>query len=446
MNRNPNFWGGPMTKSAVLRAVLAALILAASATLGAAQQAATVIYRFKGTDGFNPNGGLVFDRHGNLVGTAALGGQPDGITGEGTVFQLTRPATGILWSETVLHRFATGEGFPESGVDIDNTDAIFGTTPQAAGHDGSVFELSSPSPLGQRIFRPIFIFGPNPNTGVNPMGGVLETHTEEGDAVYGTAAQGGSHLGGVIFELFRLSGQGHWDETTTHNFCSEVHHPTNYCLDGSAPIAPLTLGRDNALYGTTLGGGGNDDGTVFKFGKGGLEVLYDFCGEASCRDGANPASRVIFDPTTQDILYGTTQNCLTNGPCKGTVYALSFTGESWHITVLHRFCNSKTPEGFCADGDTPSSGLVIDNTGALYGLTHFGGKFNGGVLYKLVRTGNFRVLYSFAANKSGLPSDPVGDLLQDPSTGTLYGATLYGGNLCRGSFQGTCGTIFQLIP
>jgi hypothetical protein len=47
----------------------------------------TVLYQFTGgSDGGNPAAGLIFDAKGNLYGTTENGG----VSGEGTVFKLTR--------------------------------------------------------------------------------------------------------------------------------------------------------------------------------------------------------------------------------------------------------------------------------------------------------------------------------------------------------------------
>jgi hypothetical protein len=61
-----------------------------------------------GTDGANPNGGLVLDSKGDVCGTSYEGGAEGGECGTvgcGTVFELKPPAKkGGAWAETVLHR------------------------------------------------------------------------------------------------------------------------------------------------------------------------------------------------------------------------------------------------------------------------------------------------------------------------------------------------------
>ena len=99
-----------------------------------------VLYAFTGSaDGFSPEGGVTFDKKGNLYGTTAFGG-----TGGGTVFEIS-PAGEGAWVETVIHSFDSGkEGYsPVTGVILDKTGNVFGTT-----FYSDAFELSPPSQQG----------------------------------------------------------------------------------------------------------------------------------------------------------------------------------------------------------------------------------------------------------------------------------------------------------
>jgi hypothetical protein len=91
----------------------------------------TVLYNFKGgMDGEYPTFSVpVFDKHGNLYGTTTQGGGSGcGGDGCGTVFTLTRSVHG-KWKETVLHRFKDSDGmWPYAGVVIDAAGNLYGTT------------------------------------------------------------------------------------------------------------------------------------------------------------------------------------------------------------------------------------------------------------------------------------------------------------------------------
>ena len=115
-------------------------------------------------------------------------------------------------------------------------------------------------------------------------------------------------------------------------------------------------------------------GTVFEVTAGGQEtVLYSFCEKDNCADGAVPFySGLITDASGN--LYGTTKVGGRNGV--GTVFELTPAGRE---TVLYNFCS----QGGCADGATPTAGLITDASGKLYGTTQSGGYDGGGTVFEL---------------------------------------------------------------
>src|ERR1035441_2292976 len=82
---------------------------------------------------------MLFDNAGNLYGTASGGGS----NGYGVAFKLT--PDGATWTETVLYNFAGGTdgANPQNGLIVDSAGNFYGTT-QAGGAygGGTVFELS----------------------------------------------------------------------------------------------------------------------------------------------------------------------------------------------------------------------------------------------------------------------------------------------------------------
>jgi uncharacterized repeat protein (TIGR03803 family) len=207
--------------------------------------------------------------------------------------------------------------------------------------------------------------------------------------------------------------------------------------DGAFPTG--TLIRDSAgnLYSTTSGGGtGGCDkygcGTVFKMNEVGKELwLNSFKGT----NEIDPAAGVLRDPSGN--LYGTTifggkirKNCggVQAGGC-GTVYKVDKTGKT---TVLYRF------EGFPQDGYFPSSVLVQDGTGNLYGVTNEGGTSNFGTVFKVDPSGKESILHDFAGppDGGGDGASPSAGVIRD-AAGNLYGVT--GGGGAYGA-----GTVFEL--
>jgi uncharacterized repeat protein (TIGR03803 family) len=135
-------------------------------------------------------------------------------------------------------------------------------------------------------------------------------------------------------------------------------------------------------------------------------------------------------------LYGTTSQggaggCDSNSGC-GVVFKLTpAQGKAaWSETVLHSFSNDGS------DGWNSAAGLIIDNSGELYGTTYQGGEYSAGVLFKLTppaaggTTWAETVLYSFTNGSDG--GGPGAGLIMD-SSGSLYGTTEGGGVDSRGA-------------
>src|SRR5580658_227939 len=93
-----------------------------------------VLYSFKsGTDGANPNGGLVLDSKGAIYGTTYAGGNQnckyDASVGCGTAFKLKSPKKGVDWMEEHLHVFTGGDdgGGPNGELIFDTKGSVYGT-------------------------------------------------------------------------------------------------------------------------------------------------------------------------------------------------------------------------------------------------------------------------------------------------------------------------------
>ncbi len=232
-------------------------------------------------------------------------------------------------------------------------------------------------------------------------------------------------------------------ESVLYSFCAQSH-----CTDGDGLFVGLTFDQKGNLYGTTYGGGANDEcgennaegcGIIFKLTPKGKEtVLYSFCAQKGCADGANPRAGLVLDQ--KENLYGTTVGGGVHG--QGVAFKLTPEGKE---TVLHSFCAHTD----CTDGYGPYAGLVLDQKGDLYGTTQYGGAHGGGVVFKLTPEGKYTVLYSFCAH--GYPcsegAQPVAGLVFDQK-GNLYGTTLLGGGVtayCSDVGYG-CGVVFELTP
>src|ERR1017187_9221619 len=240
--------------------------------------------------------------------------------------------------------------------------------------------------------------------------------------LYGTTVGGGTNSAGTIF---RITPGG--TLTTLYSFC-----PQTNCTDGGGPQAGLVQAANGDLYGTTFFGGTNGQGTVFKITQGGtLTTLYSFCSQTNCTDGAAPFAGLV--QAANGDLYGTTADGGANNGEYGTVFKITSGGT---LTTLHSFCSLGYP---CTDGRYPVAGLVQATNGDFYGTTLQGGAKESGTVFKITPSGTLTTLYSFCSQtncKDGV--NPYAGLVQ-AANGDLYGTTSGGGNL-------GWGTVFKITP
>jgi uncharacterized repeat protein (TIGR03803 family) len=345
----------------------------------------TVLYSFTGgSDGAYPYSGVTLDSAGNIYGTTAYGGTGQDNSGIGVVFMLN--ATGQF---TVLHTF-TGEpdgAYPYSGLVRDSAGNLYGTTYfGGTSNAGMVYKLDT-SNNETTLYS--FTGGAD---GANPYDSVLRTSAGN---LYGTTFAGGAAGLGVIFKLNTAN-----KETVLYSFAGGT--------DGANPFGGVIFDSTGNLYGTTIYGGTDRAGVVYKLSAAGTEtVLYTFTGES---DGTGPYAGVIRDSSGN--LYGTTGNGGIAG--LGVVFELNTSGVQ---TVLYSFPAA-------TGGFGPNAGVVRDSAGNYYGTTPLGGSAGAGVVYEVSTTGQETVLYSFTGGVDG--NGPNSGVVRD-SAGNLYGTTLSGG-------------------
>jgi uncharacterized repeat protein (TIGR03803 family) len=413
----------PLSITRLAERVVLALVL--SSCVPAFGGTFKVLYSFRGgTDGADPVGGLLIDEAGQLYGATGSGGTED----NGTIFRL------IGGKESVLYRFkGTPDGSgPSGGLIMDADGNLYGVTGGGGTLGcGTVFKLT---PSGEE--RVLYSFCSSREAdGEEPLGSLVMN--DAGD-LFGTTRLGGAEGSGTVF---KVDPSGH--ETILYSFCTKGG---NRCTDGEEPVDGMIMGAAGTLFGATeinfgpnlTGGGG-----VFEVTPEGKEsVLHLFCSSAHCADGELPNGQLLLSDQT---LYGTT---LSGGLCQfsdtkalgcGTVFSVRLDDKNKE-TVLYRFCSSAD----CADGSTPSAGLAMDSTGDLFGTTNLGGDasctggmYPGcGTVFVLRRSGEQTVLHRF----TGIGTDgafPTSGVIFD-SRGNMYGTTTGGGD------KGT-GIVFEVL-
>ena len=379
-----------MNRTMMAKTVFAAAI---ALTLVPGSQAITARkdHLFTGSpDGSNPGSGLLSDGAGNFYGVTEGGGQ--------TTCGFSAPFCGTVfkmtlsesgtWKESVIYRFKGG------------------------------------------------------NDGAAPAGNLMFDHAGN---LYGTTETGGDPQvcnGEGCGTVFKLSpgSNGTWTESVLYRFLGST--------DVAQPGFGVVMDSAGNLYGA--GGGGcieECNGTIFKLAPGSNgtwteSILYTFMGGT---DGGFPEGIVL---NGAGDLFGTSISGGTSLGCDcGTIFELSppQSGTTWEKTVLYNFDDG-------LGGGSPSSGVIFDGAGNLYGETFDGGSFacpqsGCGVVYELTpesESWKFSVIHTFNGVDGSKGSQPSGGLAFD-SAGNLYGTTGTGGDAACNNGNG-CGTIFKLSP
>jgi uncharacterized repeat protein (TIGR03803 family) len=412
-------------------AALAAALLAPIAEGAAASY--QVLHEFCSlsgcADGNGPAAGLIIDAEGNLYGTTYYNGLFG--LGAGVVFKVAPDGT-----ETVLHDFCSSGGcadgaFPAAGLTIDGFGNLYGTTITGGGASGVVFALMRRPPPFEEYYRYRVLYRfcvlSGCADGAYPAAGLI---MDAAGNLYGTTRVGGTSDAGVVFKLAPDR-----TETVLYNFCSSTG-----CADGAYPeSAGLTMDGFGNLYGTTRGGGTSGAGAVFKLAPDGTEtVLYSFCSLSGCADGRYPEAGLIIDAAGN--LYGTTSAGGTGAAGFGVVFKVAPDGTE---TVLYNFCSQGNcvdgaypVAGLIMDvagnlyGTTPYGGAGLNSP------------IGAGVVFKVAPDGTETVLYNFCSGIHCVDGAyPQAGLIMDVA-GDLYGTTPYGG----AHLGLLAGVVFMVTP
>jgi len=215
-------------------------------------------------DGANPQAGLVQGSDGYFYGTTYSGGTNAGVVGPqgglggsfGTVFRIS--TNGAF---TSLYSFAGGSdgANPQAGL-VEGSDGYFYGTTYDGGTNGyffrgrgssfgTVFKISANGVLTTLYDFGSITNGSDPLDGANPQAGPVQGSD---GYFYGTTEYGGGPNGGNG-TVFKISTNG--TLTSLYSFDQD---------DGAWPTAGLVQGSDGNFYGTTSGGGLVGGGTVFR--------------------------------------------------------------------------------------------------------------------------------------------------------------------------------------
>jgi uncharacterized repeat protein (TIGR03803 family) len=245
---------------------------------------------------------------------------------------------------------------------MDAAGDLFGTTEVggASGY-GTVFEIAKSG--SSYSGTPTVLVSFSRTNGQDPESGLI---MDAAGDLFGTTEYGGANSDGTVFEIPKSGTSYSSTPTVLVSFNS---------ANGAYPVSGLIMDAAGDLFGTTVSGGANSDGTVFEIAKSGGSynstptVLASF-------NSAN--GEYLYGGLTMDAagdLYGTAYEGGVNGD--GTVFAIAKTasGYSSTPTMLASFNGT--------DGEYPYASLITDAAGDLLGTTEEGGASNKGVVFEL---------------------------------------------------------------
>jgi uncharacterized repeat protein (TIGR03803 family) len=257
--------------------------------LAAGTLALSTLATFNSANGAEPIAGLIADAVGNLFGTTEYGGA----NGDGTLFEV---AAGTHALSTLVNFNVASGVYSQAGLIADAAGNLYGTTSSGgASTYGTVFEVAA----GTYALSTLATF--NYDNGAFPDANLL---ADASGNLYGTTSDGGASVSGTVFEV----------AAGTHTLSTLA---TFNVANGDQSLAGLIADASGNLYGTTHYGGASDYGTVFEVAAGthALSTLVNF----NAANGAYPQAGLIADASGN--LYGTTVAGGANND--GTVFELS---------------------------------------------------------------------------------------------------------------------------
>jgi len=228
--------------------------------------------------------------------------------------------------------------------------------------------------------------------------------------LWGTSIYGGANGQGTVFKVTPTG--------TLRGVFNFVYSQGNDAFSG------VVLGRDGNLHGATNNGGALGAGVVYKISPNGAYIIV-----------SNLANVAVNAPLVQgagDNFYGTAYFGGNFSACArgcGTVFRVTPSGT---VTTIHEFDS--------ADGAFPYAGLVQGIDGNFYGTTLAGGSLapcggntGCGAVFRITPGGKLTVLHRFHSSDGSGPSTG----LVQGMDGSLYGTTGSGG-------AHNAGTVFKI--
>jgi len=398
----------------------------------------TNLLNFSGkANGSTPYGSLTLTTNGTLYGMTQSGGANN----LGCIFKINTNGSSYT---NVLNFSTTYFGTSPIGTLAKSGNVFYGITVKGGLNDmGCIYKINADG----SGYKQLYNFPKTTNGWASGYGSL----TISGNVLYGISDYGGLYNLGYIFKI-------NTDGTNYQNLFN-----FSGTADGRNPNGSLTI-SGNVLYGVTANGGKNDDGCIYKINTDGTNYknLIDFSGG---NNGKQPIGSLIL---SGNILYGSTlfggkndMGCLFKIDTVGNEYtdifdcslfycaprSIIFTGNAFYgvaggkiegkygIDDGHVFKINTDGSGFIelhrftTDEIYNPIGLTLSGS-YLYGINLNGGSSDKGGLFQIKTDGTaYTKLIDFNMT-NGTPNLNLTDL--NVFDNALYGVTSYGGTYDNG--------------
>jgi uncharacterized repeat protein (TIGR03803 family) len=360
-----------------MAALIFSVLLSSPLFVNAARgQTITVLQSFPGQNGNGegPQAPVAQGRDGELYGTTLNGL-------DGSIFKVS---TSRLFQQLYSFGSFNGGCCPVAGMTLASDGNFYGTA-QLGGSigDGSLFRIT-------------------------PDGSYTDLHDFEGKTDGGEPSS--PPIESSDGNLYGITENGFGTGSTVYRYTLSGNFTAIYQFSGAHGGAPLIQASDGFLYGTTAGGGFANCGTVFTMSTAGI-LLHSApftCGAEGAFPGYGPLLQA-----SDGNFYGTTLEGGVNN--QGTIFKMT---PDFQISTLYRFLGHSNG---AVDGADPLGGLVQATDGNLYGATAEGGSFHAGTLFRISTDGTYQLLYSFGGPTGTLPEGTPMQHTNGMLYGTAYG-------------------------
>src|SRR6266849_1274274 len=371
--------------TAIAVTVVAVLVMFAGVAVPAQAQTPTLLYTFmQTTDACAPRGNIVQGRDGNMYGGGASCGA--GGSGGGAIYKISPAGAESVffnfppqWSNCGGAGLTLGSdgnfyGAGEGGNPATGMGSIFRLTP--AGGFTDLHDFTGANGDSLPVYPPIQasdgnFYGVSGNEvqvcgniyKLTPAGVYKNLHTfvfnnECHSSNLFQASDG--NLYGTLADCEVVQGAGCVYRISTSGVFKEIHDFA--FTTGQTPCTGLIQGKDGKLYGATNEGAANGNGNIYKMTTGGVATdLHDFnnATDASCVNNVGPPVSLL--QVADGSFYGVNPAYGPNG--NGSIYKLT------SANVFSAFLFPNPP----VDGALPSSTLIQNTNGLVYGTTPRGG-------------------------------------------------------------------------